>query len=392
MFKFVYHEIFNHKNSFEIIASLTQAAMFHIIFQCPYAYVKRIERCKDYFAAAIRRGVIICVIIQEPSREPITEAEKRSRQLTEQAIQILLDIGVHVSYRKKIHEKVAIFDELYICDGSINFLSQSDTSERMNMFESPQMVREAIQFHDIRCAVCASMRLSDDAIEVMRLNFVSFRKALGLSHDSVSVLSNVSHGTIANFESGNDRIGLELLDRLSRTFGFVVRCVPNFMTAIMDRRIHEFSSKPIDRKFMHVPESFNCARVLGTTVNERRRVQLLTQDGLFARSGVKRQTISDLERGSANIQLRSLDKICHELDMSLRLIPISLLEQVDRELHLASDASIAHALKMYNALVEHMRKCETAQLLRLGRAHERQKQQISVYPSNYPIAHPVNPI
>ena len=55
----------------------------------------------------------------------------------------------------------------------------------------------------------------------------------------------------------------------------------------------------------------------GAVVRARRKELGLSQEGLALRSGLHRTYIADIERGSRNISLRSIETVIKALDLSI---------------------------------------------------------------------------
>jgi len=356
MMKLVYHQVYNQNDFFPVFAGLVQQAQHRVIIVSPFIFRRRVERCIDYFRSAISRGVVICVITQDPQAE--RDAEKRA--IKEEAISLLRDRGIHVSYRQGIHEKLAVFDELFLCDGSLNVLSQSESSERMNVFESPEMVADAIAFHQLdACDECKVMRVAGDRIATLRETFVNRREALGLTKRELAARAQVQRMTLSRFEAGKDTIRLNALEKLCWTLGLQIRCVPNHMIASVDRR-----SAGVDPLRQVRPSQFSSnLSGLGTVVNRRRRLLLLALRD--SGSSVTRTALANFETQGKFIAIGKLDQICESLNMTLLLVPTNLCAELDSEISKAFEILGDHRQKIFEGINTMMHSLKTARLSRM---------------------------
>lgn len=240
---------------------------------------------------------------------------------------MLLSLDVDVCFRPKIHEKLVIIDECIFYDGSLNTLSQSETSERMNRWESREMVREAIAKHKLdTCDHCLAMRLGANNIDHLRLSFIQHRQALGLTKKDLASLSGVARSTIANFELGKSTINLITLDRLCAAMHLVVRSLPKFMIPSLDRQLQnaEFKKSSVPTR--------DSLEILQWTIGQRRESLLMTQRELAAKTGLTQKTISSFELSKSALDFDTHEHLCNKLDLATRFIPASLAADFDASL------------------------------------------------------------
>ncbi len=326
--KLVDHDVLDHATFYpSLTGDLPQGrSLFRI--QSPYIYPRRVERLEEYIRAAARRGVQTCVILQEFGPEPKSEDEKAKRAAKERAVNYLLALNADICFRPKIHEKIVTIDEHILYEGSLNTLSQSDTSERMNRWHSRDMVREATKKHHLdTCDHCIARRLSSDDLEHLRCTFIRQRETLGLTQLALSLISGVAQSTISDFEAGSNNIHLITLERLCWALHLVIRSLPEFMAPALDRQLESHTSmeKPIATLV-----SSSSIDWLRSTLKRRRQSFLLTQREFAEHAGTTAKAICLFESNKAGMELGKHFELCKGLDLTIRLIPSSLAFDIDK--------------------------------------------------------------
>lgn len=80
------------------------------------------------------------------TRDPHEQDEEYHREDAHRAIAKLQHIGVHVLYTGGHHRKLIIVDRKVLYEGSLNALSQNNSSEIMRRIESVQLAWQMIKF------------------------------------------------------------------------------------------------------------------------------------------------------------------------------------------------------------------------------------------------------
>jgi phosphatidylserine/phosphatidylglycerophosphate/cardiolipin synthase-like enzyme len=80
------------------------------------------------------------------TRDPHEHDEDHRRDEAHRAIAALQRLGVHVLYTGGHHRKLAIIDRNILYEGSLNVLSQNNSSEIMRRIDSPQLAWQMINF------------------------------------------------------------------------------------------------------------------------------------------------------------------------------------------------------------------------------------------------------
>jgi len=103
----------------------------------PYVSMRRAGMFVDYFKAMIERGVEIRVYTR-PVNQQVSEMASQSETVIGQ----FRGIGVKVSERRNMHQKVAIIDNNVSWEGSLNILSHRDSGEQMRRFAGQSTIEE----------------------------------------------------------------------------------------------------------------------------------------------------------------------------------------------------------------------------------------------------------
>jgi superfamily I DNA and/or RNA helicase len=110
-----------------------------IIFS-PFITIKRSGQFMDYFRALRSKDIEIHINTRPPNQQT-GEMQKQSEIVIEQ----FENMGIKVTQRSKMHQKVAILDSHIAWIGSLNILSHSDTQEYMARFEGESAIKDIIK-------------------------------------------------------------------------------------------------------------------------------------------------------------------------------------------------------------------------------------------------------
>jgi DNA-binding XRE family transcriptional regulator len=148
-------------------------------------------------------------------------------------------MGVHVTLRKKIHQKLAVIDEDILWEGSLNILSHYDTVERMTRWQSADMVLEAVSTNGLygckQCLNRGGFAPDPDArsfVARQRLligqAIAKRRKALHLTQRMLSEEIGVGQKTICSIEAGKRNVQLDALLHILLRLNMGLRAVDGF--------------------------------------------------------------------------------------------------------------------------------------------------------------------
>jgi len=116
-----------------------------LIIECPFVTYRRLDRLMPAFEKLKARRVRLIV----NTRDPHEYVEERRRDDAHRVIASLQRLGIHVLFTGGHHRKLVILDRNILYEGSLNVLSQNDSSEVMRRIESAQLAWQMIRFIEI---------------------------------------------------------------------------------------------------------------------------------------------------------------------------------------------------------------------------------------------------
>lgn len=116
-----------------------------LIVECPFITNRRLKMLLPVFEKLKARKVRIAI----NTRDPRAQDEGFWRDDAHEAISKLQHMGTQVLYTGNHHRKLAILDRQILYEGSLNILSQSNSSEVMRRIESVPLAWQMTKFIDI---------------------------------------------------------------------------------------------------------------------------------------------------------------------------------------------------------------------------------------------------
>lgn len=113
-----------------------------LIVESPFITNRRLDHILPTLQKLKQRKVRIVV----NTRDPHEHDEERRRDEAHRAIAKLQREGVQVLYTGGHHRKLVILDRAILYEGSLNVLSQNDSSEIMRRIESTQLAWQMVGF------------------------------------------------------------------------------------------------------------------------------------------------------------------------------------------------------------------------------------------------------
>lgn len=113
-----------------------------VIIECPFITYRRISTILPTLEKLKARKVRIAI----NTRDPRSHDEGYWRDDAHEAVSKLQHMGIQVLYTGNHHRKVAILDRSILYEGSLNILSQSNSSEVMRRIESVPMAWQMVRF------------------------------------------------------------------------------------------------------------------------------------------------------------------------------------------------------------------------------------------------------
>lgn len=116
-----------------------------VIIECPFVTYRRLDKLMPMITKLKARKVRIIV----NTRDPHEYDEEQRRNDAHRVIASLQRVGVHVLFTGGHHRKLVILDRNILYEGSLNVLSQNDSSEVMRRIESTKLAWQMIRFVEI---------------------------------------------------------------------------------------------------------------------------------------------------------------------------------------------------------------------------------------------------
>lgn len=113
-----------------------------LIIESPFITSRRL----DYLLPTLQKLKQRKVRVVINTRDPHEHDEERRRSEAYRAVARLQREGMHVLYTGGHHRKLVILDRAILYEGSLNALSQNDSSEIMRRIESTKLAWEIIGF------------------------------------------------------------------------------------------------------------------------------------------------------------------------------------------------------------------------------------------------------
>jgi len=234
------HQVFDDTNFYRAFGSDLAKAQALVIMHSPYLAVNRIELIRNWLVGCVRRRVRVCAFLRTPKSSEQSDVEEMASQL--------LSMGVHVTFRPWVHEKLAVIDEQILWEGSLNILNQSKSSERMNRWSSREKVYDAVIKHQLNgCETCTARRpfltetdgSQSDELKWIGAKIACRRKSLGLTQIELSERTGVRQSAISSIEAGTYAASMDTMIRLSRELRLGVQFVPWYSQPTLDELFDE---------------------------------------------------------------------------------------------------------------------------------------------------------
>jgi phosphatidylserine/phosphatidylglycerophosphate/cardiolipin synthase-like enzyme len=134
-------QLFDQKTFYEALLRDLHRCRNELIIESPFITSKRIYSLLPTIEKLRKRRIKILVNTRDP-----LEHENSYRLQAEDAVARLQTLGVEVVYTGGHHRKLVLLDRSILWEGSLNILSQNDTSEIMRRIKSPVLAQQMIDF------------------------------------------------------------------------------------------------------------------------------------------------------------------------------------------------------------------------------------------------------
>jgi transcriptional regulator with XRE-family HTH domain len=256
------HEVYFHHNYFERFIRDLRRARYLVILQSPYLGIEQVSRLMGELKRCMERGVRVCVFVQEAN--PKYKQDDWRVAATKECVARLETIGVHVNYRPLIHEKIAIFDEFACWEGTLNFLSHSELTERINRWDCPHKREEIIDSHRLdTCGACGArasgfcltgganpkeqkdieLQLREIRVQ-LGVGIEQRRKNFKMSQEELADAVGLNQSDISKIELGKSNAKLDKILLILRALRMGVRVAPRFLLPVLDNALEAAVSPP----------------------------------------------------------------------------------------------------------------------------------------------------
>lgn len=135
-------KLFNEDTFYEAFLKDVKNCQNELLIECPFITNRRLQQLLPALRTLKQHQVRVVV----NTRDPHECDEDYRRDETHRAIASLQHIGVQVLYTGGHHCKLVILDRDILYEGSLNVLSQNNSSEIMRRIESAQLAWEMVRF------------------------------------------------------------------------------------------------------------------------------------------------------------------------------------------------------------------------------------------------------
>lgn len=135
-------ELFDEKNFYGAFINDMLSAEKEIIIDSPYITTRRVDELYKYFEQVRHKGIDVYLLTRVSK-----EQDSKMQYYSDKEIERLSGIGIKVlPFMGKIHRKLAIIDRKILWEGSLNILSQNDSTEVMRRFEGEESSKQMVSF------------------------------------------------------------------------------------------------------------------------------------------------------------------------------------------------------------------------------------------------------
>lgn len=133
--------IFDHQNFQAVYENDLAIARKEIVIVSPFVSKRRIQQVSPLIAAALHKQIKVVVMTR-----PVTDHkdDKTLRAIFTE----LESVGLQITFKSNIHQKIAIIDQSIVWYGSINLLGYGRSEETMMRLESANIARELLKSLD----------------------------------------------------------------------------------------------------------------------------------------------------------------------------------------------------------------------------------------------------
>jgi len=143
--------ILNEKNFYDVFRKDLQTAKFSVVILSPFVARRRLRSLSNAFKLSVNKGIKIYVVTRHPDHQGSNklEAGELIEELRKMGVEVII-ASKKIGFHEKFHEKIAIMDNSVFYYGSMNILSQANSSESMIVFRGRRTIEEMTANFGIR--------------------------------------------------------------------------------------------------------------------------------------------------------------------------------------------------------------------------------------------------
>jgi DNA-binding XRE family transcriptional regulator len=222
---------------YQALAADLRSARALVLIQSPYLGAIRLRNMEQQLRDCIKRGVRVCVFVRRPAKWEQDDNDVECKTVRA-LVESLVAWGVHVTIRHRIHEKYVVIDDEILWRGTLNSLSQFDSSEEMLRFESRETVLRIVlkkRLHE--CEPCARLGLQlhiwQDFLALAGLAVKAERESQGLRQTTLARDVGVQQRLLSEFERGVRNISMRVAGSFFQRLNLSVLFVPWHLVPIV---------------------------------------------------------------------------------------------------------------------------------------------------------------
>jgi len=143
--------ILNEENFYDAFRHDLKVAKSSVVIVSPFVARKRLRSLINDFKSTVKKGTRVYIVTRHPTHQGT------NKHRTESLIEEMRKAGVKVviaskkiGFHEKFHEKIAVIDNSVVYHGSMNILSQADSSESMIAFRGRKTIEELMKHFNIQ--------------------------------------------------------------------------------------------------------------------------------------------------------------------------------------------------------------------------------------------------
>lgn len=134
-------KLYNEQTFYYALAKVLRCATNEVIIECPFITRSRMRLLLPELRKLTHRGITVVINTRESNLHDVPFDDQAA-----DAISAMQSLGAEVLFTGNHHRKLVIIDRWVLYEGSLNVLSQNDSSEIMRRIESEELASEMIRF------------------------------------------------------------------------------------------------------------------------------------------------------------------------------------------------------------------------------------------------------